>query len=82
MIPLGAPLFLKTTMPNSPEPLARFVLAQDVGSAIKGAVRVDYFWGFGDEAGKKAGAMKQSAQLFLLWLKNAPLPNTAEPRRD
>lgn len=78
VVPLGAPLFLKTTEPNSLQPLERFVLAQDTGSAIQGAVRVDYFWGFGDEAGQKAGAMKQSAQVFLLWPKNVALPNSSE----
>jgi len=29
--------------------LNRLIVAQDTGSAIKGAVRVDYFWGCGDE---------------------------------
>ncbi len=76
IVPLGAPLFLKTTQPNSAQPLERFVLAQDTGSAIQGAVRVDYFWGFGEAAGQKAGAMKQLAEVFLLWPKNAALPNT------
>lgn len=82
IVPLGAPLFLKTTQPNSAEPLERFVLAQDTGSAIKGAVRVDYFWGFGDAAGQKAGAMKQAAQVFLLWPKNAGMPRVAENSAD
>ncbi len=70
IIPLGAPLFLKSTMPNSPEKLERFVLAQDVGSAIQGAVRVDFFWGVGEKAGALAGMMKQPAELFLIWPKD------------
>ena len=65
-IPLGAPLFLSTTQPNSTTPLKRLMIAQDTGGAIKGAVRADFFWGVGDMAGKQAGAMKQSGQMWLL----------------
>lgn len=66
-IPLGAPVFLATTRPNSVQPLQRLVLAQDTGGAIKGAVRADFFWGFGREAGEQAGRMKQSGRYWLLW---------------
>jgi len=65
-IPLGAPVFLATTQPNSDVPLQRLVLAQDTGGAIRGAVRADYFWGFGNEAGDKAGAMKQRGMMWVL----------------
>ncbi|MFL9880705.1 murein transglycosylase A [Herbaspirillum rhizosphaerae] len=65
-IPLGAPVFLATTQPNSDAPLQRLVLAQDTGGAIRGAVRADYFWGFGNEAGEKAGAMKQRGMMWVL----------------
>ena len=54
-IPLGAPVYLATTMPNSPIPLERLVLAQDTGGAIRGVVRADFFWGFGPRAGQYAG---------------------------
>lgn len=66
-IPLGAPVFLATTRPNSTQALNRLVLAQDTGGAIKGAVRADFFWGFGKEPGEQAGRMKQSGRLWLLW---------------
>ena len=65
-VPLGAPLFLATTRPNSSKPLNRLVLAQDTGSAITGAVRADFFWGFGKEAGEQAGRMKQSGRMWVL----------------
>jgi hypothetical protein len=55
-VPLGAPVFLATTLPNSDRPLQRLVVAQDTGGAIRGVVRADYFWGFGDEAEDRAGA--------------------------
>ena len=70
-IPLGAPVFLATTYPNTAEPLNRLVLAQDTGGAIKGAVRADFFWGFGEQAGTQAGRMKQSGQMWVLFPKGA-----------
>lgn len=75
-IPLGAPVFLATTRPNSAVSLRRLMLAQDTGGAIKGAVRADFFWGFGDHAGELAGRMKQRGQMWLLWPKGAPPPSS------
>ena len=69
-VPLGAPLFLSTTQPNSVTPLKRLMVAQDTGGAIKGGVRADYFWGAGDDAGAKAGAMKQQGKIWVLLPKN------------
>ncbi|MDR0673234.1 MAG: MltA domain-containing protein [Zoogloeaceae bacterium] len=65
-IPLGAPVWLATTRPNSKTPLNRLVLAQDTGSAIKGGARADFFWGFGAAAGQQAGRMKQAGRLWVL----------------
>ncbi len=71
--PLGAPVWLDTTFPNTNKPMQRLVMAQDTGGAIKGAVRADFFWGFGADAGKEAGRMKQSGQMWTL------LPPAAVP---
>lgn len=65
-VPLGAPVFLSTTQPNSTSPLRRLVLAQDTGGAIRGVVRADLFWGFGAEAGAQAGRMKQQGQMWAI----------------
>ena len=65
-VPLGAPVFLSTTEPNSKKPIKRLVVAQDTGGAIKGGVRADFFWGAGFEAGAKAGAMKQTGKIWVL----------------
>lgn len=65
-IPLGAPVFLSTTWPNSTDPLRRLMIAQDTGGAIKGAVRGDFFWGAGDGAGELAGRMKQQGRMWVL----------------
>lgn len=70
---LGAPVWLATTQPGSGEPMNRLVMAQDTGSAIRGNVRADYFWGFGDEAGRTAGAMKQKGRMWLLLPKDYPV---------
>ncbi len=65
-IPLGAPVFLSTTQPNSALLLRRLMIAQDTGGAIRNPVRADFFWGFGAEAGELAGRMKQPGQLWVL----------------
>ena len=66
-IPLGLPLWLDTTMPGeNTEPLRRLMLAQDTGSAIKGPVRGDFFWGTGDGALEYAGRMKSRGRYYLL----------------
>lgn len=64
--PLGAPVFLSTTWPNSDRPLHRLMVAQDTGGAIKGPVRADFFWGMGDRAGALAGRMKQEGRMWVL----------------
>jgi membrane-bound lytic murein transglycosylase A len=73
-VPLGAPVFLATTWPNSDRPLNRLMLAQDTGGAIRGAVRADFFWGFGDEAAREAGRMKQPLRMWVLLPNGFPIP--------
>jgi membrane-bound lytic murein transglycosylase A len=73
-VPLGAPVFLATTYPLSMHPLERLMMAHDTGGAIRGAVRADFFWGSGDEAGLLAGGMRQQGRLWLLWPRGVALP--------
>ncbi len=75
-VPLGAPVFLATTQPASGQPMQRLVLAQDTGGAIKGAVRADFFWGFGAEAGAQAGRMRQKGEMWVL-LPSALVPENS-----
>ena len=75
-IPLGAPVYLATTMPLSTEPLERLMAAHDTGGAIRGAVRSDFFWGSGPDAGALAGRMRQPAKMWLLWPKDLPPPKS------
>ena len=68
VIPLGAPVWLQTTLPNEQQsPLNQLMLAQDTGGAIKGHVRADVFWGRGDEAEKMAGLMKQQGSFLYCY---------------
>jgi membrane-bound lytic murein transglycosylase A len=44
----------------------RLMIAQDVGSAIRGPERGDLYFGSGDEAGRRAGATKHPGRFFVL----------------
>jgi membrane-bound lytic murein transglycosylase A len=69
-IPLGSPVWLETqTMKGL---LSQMMVAQDTGSAIKGASRVDIYTGTGDLAGKLASAQKSPAKVWLLTPKSPP----------
>lgn len=77
-IPLGAPVFLSTTQPNTSEPLERLMVAQDTGGAIRGGVRADFYWGSGDEAGRKAGSMKQQGKIWTLLPRDYVFPKATQ----
>ena len=67
-IPYGSLLWLEADdeVPDQTDVKIRdLFVALDTGSAIKGAVRGDVFWGRGAEAGKKAGQMKNRGQYYL-----------------
>lgn len=74
-VPLGSPLYLATTYPASSSPLEKVVFAQDTGGAIKGAARIDFFWGSGEAAGEQAGRMKQDTKVWVLWPVGMGAPN-------
>jgi membrane-bound lytic murein transglycosylase A len=65
-VPLGAPIWLATTRPNSEQALTRLMLGQDTGGAIRGVVRADFYWGSGIEAGNQAGKMRQQGRMWVL----------------
>ena len=69
-VPYGTPVWLDSTEPLSNTPLRRLVMAQDTGTAITGAVRADYFWGWGETAEQQAGRMKQPLRMWVLWPRN------------
>lgn len=66
-IPLGSPVWFDTSLPDASErPYRRLVFAQDTGGAIRGPVRADLFLGFGENAERIAGAMRQRGKLYVL----------------
>jgi membrane-bound lytic murein transglycosylase A len=83
LFPPGALAFLDTEQPERTpagavrwSPLARFVLNQDTGGAIRGAGRVDFFWGRGESAAFAAGLMRQPGRLHFL----VPRPTSVAAR--
>ena len=66
VIPLGMPVWLDTTITATDEPFRQLMVAQDTGSAIKGAVRGDIYMGLGDEAGYLAGEQQSPGKLYVL----------------
>lgn len=64
--PLGYPIFLATQGEGGQPPMRKLVFAQDTGGAIRGAVRADHFWGFGQEAGRQAARTRFRGEMWLL----------------
>lgn len=60
---LGAPVWIEK---EGADPLNRLMIAQDTGSAIKGAQRADIFYGTGDQAGRDAGRIKDAGRIVVL----------------
>ncbi|WP_418789301.1 murein transglycosylase A [Paraburkholderia pallida] len=65
--PLGAPVFVATgDASQTPGAVNRLMMAQDSGGAIQGAVRADYFYGFGQSAQAEASRTKERLRMWLL----------------
>lgn len=62
-VPLGAPVWIEKEGAN---PLRQLMIAQDTGSAIKGAQRADIFYGTGDQAGRDAGRVRDGGRMIVL----------------
>ena len=60
---MGAPVWVEKGGRNA---FRRLMIAQDVGSAIKGAQRADIFFGTGPEAGQLAGDTKNRGRMVVL----------------
>jgi len=65
-IPLGMPVFIQTNNPLNKKEINQLMVAADVGGAIKGQIRADFFWGNSKEAEEVAGKMKQKGILYML----------------
>ncbi len=62
-VTLGAPVWIEK---RGRAPMNRLMVAQDTGGAIRGAQRADIFYGTGDEAGRRAGIVKDSGRMVVL----------------
>ncbi len=62
-VPLGSPVWIEKT---GETPMNRLMVAQDTGSAIKGAQRADIFFGTGRRAGSQAGRIKDGGRMVVL----------------
>ncbi|GAB4282438.1 MAG: MltA domain-containing protein [Roseovarius sp.] len=62
-VPLGAPVWLEK---DGADPFQRLMVAQDTGSAIKGAQRADIFMGTGQAAGRMAGRLRDPGRIVVL----------------
>ncbi|MEM7243239.1 MAG: MltA domain-containing protein [Pseudomonadota bacterium] len=59
--PLGMPVYIDK---GGRDPIQRLMIAQDIGSAIKGAQRADIFYGTGKDAGRIAGRIKDGGRMY------------------
>ena len=62
-VPLGAPVWMEK---EGQVPMRRLMIAQDTGSAIKGAQRGDIFFGTGETAGREAGRIRDPGRMVVL----------------
>ena len=65
----GLPFWIDSELPwvdETQQPFRRLMIAQDTGSAIVGAARADLFFGSGDAAGARAGAIRHAAEFVVL----------------
>jgi membrane-bound lytic murein transglycosylase A len=65
----GLPFWIDAHLPwrgDAPSAFARLMIAQDTGSAIVGPARADIYFGQGDEAGARAGAIRHAGQFTVL----------------
>jgi membrane-bound lytic murein transglycosylase A len=65
----GLPFWIEANLPwadESPSPFRRLMIAQDTGSAIVGPARADIFFGSGEAAGARAGAIRHRGDFAVL----------------
>lgn len=83
-VSLGAPVWIES---QGAAPLARLMVAQDTGAAVKGAQRGDIFFGTGGRAGRAAGRVRDAGRMVLLLpiqlaAALAEAPDPASPASD
>jgi membrane-bound lytic murein transglycosylase A len=65
----GLPFWIEAELPwahEAPQAFRRLMIAQDTGSAIVGPARADLFFGSGEAAGARAGAIRHEGKVVVL----------------
>jgi membrane-bound lytic murein transglycosylase A len=77
----GTPMWIDTTTPPEAgaKPFRRLMIAQDTGTAIKGYVRGDVYWGWGADAAFNAGHMKSPGSMVVLLPKSVAVKLNLKP---
>lgn len=67
LLSYGTPIWtdIAPPIPSIPR-LQKLMIAQDTGGAIRGPVRGDVFWGYGETAERLAGPMKSKGRYWIL----------------
>jgi len=73
-VDLGSPVWIEK---QGAEPINRLMIAQDTGSAIKGAQRADIFFGTGADAGRAAGQIRDEGRMIVLLPTTLAIPLVA-----
>ncbi len=69
VIPYGLPIWLESSIKNDQktyDPYYSLLISQDTGTAIRGTVRGDVFFGYGPEAQEKASYMASKGKYYIL----------------
>jgi len=74
---LGLPVYIDTNLSNG-QKFRRLMIAQDTGSAIRGWIRADIFFGKGDEAYNYAHGQHAQGEMYILMPKEY---SYVEPRK-
>ena len=70
----GWPMIVDVKQSRPDLKMTRAVVAQDTGGAIKGPIRFDFFWGFGETAGELAGRQKSDVKAWVMLPKGVRPP--------
>lgn len=67
LVPYGMPVWVDIEPAvEGGSVIQRLMVTQDTGGAIRGPVRGDFFWGYGPQAEKMAGAMNSKGRYWFL----------------
>lgn len=71
---LGWPMIVDVKQENPDMHFTKAVVAQDTGGAIKGPIRFDFFWGFGEAAGELAGRQRSEVRAWVMLPRGVETP--------